>query len=401
MRILYLASLVDVPEMGQAGNGGIRHTVDVAEHLRERQHDVTVFCGGRASGTTTFQVNGVSYVRWYRGVVGSRYGYSDINNSTLLNRTIGWARRQVGPSLRKIDSVLDARAMVAYIKENPADVIYERTTSYSSAGARIARRSGIPFVAELNDLDQSKFVLDTADAIVIPEPKSLPERYRSKAIKNPWGVRMPAEEPDLTSELPKNVPGNNTRPKVVMVSSFLDWHGTHQLIDAAAILTTRGMKIDYILIGDGPQRNPSQESVNRLGLSQWFTFNGMMTQSEIASVLSTADIAVAPYADLLAQNPGRAEMATPLKILEYMASAVPTLVSAPGNLSGIVEHEKTGWTYEPNDAEGLAAAIARAIDDPQQATALGQAGKQKVLNEFTWGRHVDRLCLLFENLISG
>ena len=401
MRILYLASLVDVPEMGQAGNGGIRHTVDVAEHLRERQHDVTVFCGGRASGTTTFQVNGVSYVRWYRGVVGSRYGYSDINNSTLLNRTIGWTRRQVGPWLRKIDSVVDARAMVAYIKENPVAVIYERTTSYSSAGARIARRSGIPFVAELNDLDQSKFVLDTADAIVIPEPKSLPERYRSKAIKNPWGVRMPAEEPDLTSELPKNVPGNNTRPKVVLISSFLDWHGTHQLIDAAAILTTRGMKIDYILIGDGPQRNPSQESVNRLGLSQWFTFNGMMTQSEIASVLSTADIAVAPYTDLLAQNPGRAEMATPLKILEYMASAVPTLVSAPGNLSGIVEHEKTGWTYEPNDAEGLAAAIARAIDDPQQATALGQAGKQKVLNEFTWGRHVDRLCLLFENLISG
>ena len=68
----------------------------------------------------------------------------------------------------------------------------------------------------------------------------------------------------------------------------------------------------------------------------------------------------------------------------------------------IVEHERTGLLVDAGDAAGLAQAIERVLSDPSLAQRLGNAGRERVLERYSWDRVVERLhCAYRELLTSG
>lgn len=83
--------------------------------------------------------------------------------------------------------------------------------------------------------------------------------------------------------------------------------------------------------------------------------------------------------------------------LEAMACETPVVASAVGGIPGIVVPDETGLLVpvdpveggvEPRDPDRFARALADAVDtllaDPERARAMGRAGRQRVLDRFSW-----------------
>ena len=82
-----------------------------------------------------------------------------------------------------------------------------------------------------------------------------------------------------------------------------------------------------------------------------------------------------------------------MSILEAMAAGLPVVASAVGGIPEIVRDGETGLLVPPGDADALAAALGRLLDDDGLRRRLGAAGRERALDEFDVVRfgdaHVD------------
>src|SRR6185436_13211956 len=101
----------------------------------------------------------------------------------------------------------------------------------------------------------------------------------------------------------------------------------------------------------------------------------------------------------VAVNPSLYE-GMPNVVLEAMACGLPVVASAvPGNDS-LVRSGETGFLYEAGDGDAMCAALREIRDKPGLAYALGQRGRRRVEEDFSW-EHVARCYLaLFEQGID-
>jgi glycosyltransferase involved in cell wall biosynthesis len=113
-----------------------------------------------------------------------------------------------------------------------------------------------------------------------------------------------------------------------------------------------------------------------------------------------------PHADTIALYRGAAVMVLPsvwhepsgLPIYEAAACGLPIISTRSGGIPEIMEDGRTGILVARGDAEALAQAIGKVIDDPALARAMGEAGRQRMLERFTWEASSRRLADLIESV---
>jgi glycosyltransferase involved in cell wall biosynthesis len=81
--------------------------------------------------------------------------------------------------------------------------------------------------------------------------------------------------------------------------------------------------------------------------------------------------------------------------MEGMASGLPVVSSAISGIPELVESEQTGLLVPPRDATALADALYRLWKDRSLRARLGQAGREKVLQEFNLCANAVELTQLF------
>ena len=89
---------------------------------------------------------------------------------------------------------------------------------------------------------------------------------------------------------------------------------------------------------------------------------------------------------------------SPLPTYEAAACGLPIVSTRSGGIPELVEHGRTGILVTRGDAQELAQAIGQMIDDPALARAMGEAGRQQVLQRFTWEASARRLADLIESV---
>jgi glycosyltransferase involved in cell wall biosynthesis len=169
------------------------------------------------------------------------------------------------------------------------------------------------------------------------------------------------------------------RPRLVTVGRLAAPKDAVTLVRALSAL--RGRSFEAVFVGDGPDRPAVEEEVRRLGLESVVELLG--ERDDVPELLATADVFV-----LSSHSEG-----LPLSILEAMATGLPVVASNVGGVSEVVVEGDTGLLVPPGDAQSLAAAIERLLEDPVLRRRLGEAGRIRVAEHFdlaaVHGAHLD------------
>ena len=114
--------------------------------------------------------------------------------------------------------------------------------------------------------------------------------------------------------------------------------------------------------------------VQRYGLGARVRFTGRITTVELVRHYNRAEMLVCPS---LYEGFG-------LPAGEAMACGLPVAATTGGALPEVVEDGVTGILVPPGDAPALAEAIRTLMSDPDLRRRMGQAGRERVLEKFSW-----------------
>ena len=82
-------------------------------------------------------------------------------------------------------------------------------------------------------------------------------------------------------------------------------------------------------------------------------------------------------------------------LIEAMRHGKPVICSNIGGLSEIVEDGKTGLLFEPGNSKDLAEKINYLYAKPELCKEMGQAGRRKVLDEYSPRKYYEQLMTVY------
>ncbi|MDB9321323.1 glycosyltransferase [Nodularia spumigena CS-591/04] len=140
------------------------------------------------------------------------------------------------------------------------------------------------------------------------------------------------------------------------------------------------IKLNLLIVGEGPQQRSLVEMVEKLGLNSIVRFTGFVPHHKINEYLNTFDVYVA-VSRCDSESFGVA-------VLEASACGLPVVVSNVGGLPEVVIDGKTGIVVEKENVEATADAIMRFILDSSLREKMGQAGRAHVIDNYDWEKSV-------------
>jgi glycosyltransferase involved in cell wall biosynthesis len=210
---------------------------------------------------------------------------------------------------------------------------------------------------------------------------------RPKVI--PFGVDVAQFSP-----LPKS-PSN--RVLIGTARRFLPRYGLDVLIKAfGSLVAEEGFgvepsSLDLMLVGDGPQKPELLRLAKAMGVDARISFPGYIRHQELPSVMRQMDIFVVP---------SRSE-SFGVAALEASACGLPVVASKVGGLPEVVQHEVTGLLFASEDVQALAGALAKLAAAPDLRHKMGQAGRQWVVQQYSWGQSVDQMESLYRQFLTS
>jgi len=161
--------------------------------------------------------------------------------------------------------------------------------------------------------------------------------------------------------------------RIVAVASAADSpiKGVATLLRAFGKLATE-RDVHLIVVGKPGAGGPTQRLAGELALGDRVRFARGLSDTELAELTASAQIAVVPslYEGFS------------LPAVEHMASGTPLVVSRTGALPEVVGD--TAVLVTPGDAEELAAALRDLLDSPRRRAELGDAAWRRVQERFAW-----------------
>lgn len=138
------------------------------------------------------------------------------------------------------------------------------------------------------------------------------------------------------------------------------------------ILKRHNVTLD--IVGTGPRLEQYQKLSRKLGIEKYVLFGGFIPHDQIPEEYLKADLFVFP---------SRRE-SFGLVLAEAMAAGLPVVSTSVGAIPEVVDDGKTGMLVPPDDHEKFSQAVISLLDDHELMIKMGLAGKQKVLEQFTW-----------------
>lgn len=303
-------------------------------------------------------------------------------------------------------ALLEANTTVARLltEQGPFDLIYERHSLWAYAAAEYGLRTGTPMVLEVNAplIEEQSLYRELANRTGAEAASRRCHRAASLVACVSAGVAEYSLQQGAIQSRIQIVP-NGVRtdrflaatrglyPDTVFTLGFVGtlrpWHAVNDLIDAYAIVRSRGVNIRLLVVGDGPQRDILTQQAASLpeSVARGIEWVGAVSPELIPAYLARMDVAVAPYAS------AGACYFSPLKLFEYMAAGLPIVAANAGQLDEVLEEAVTALLYEPGDVRSLANAIQRVHDDPSLAARMGEAARTEARLHHGWDRRVESM----------
>ncbi len=167
------------------------------------------------------------------------------------------------------------------------------------------------------------------------------------------------------------------------VAALEERKGVVRMIEAMPDVIASSPHARYLIFGEGPQKAMLQQRAAELGLYGYVIFAG--TTNDLPSAYNAADMFV-----MLSD-----EEAGSIACLEAMASELPVVVSESDGFSDVVS-ECSGRRVNNRDRQAIAQACIDLAGHGALRQELGAAGRQVILDKFSWARIAQNLHAMFD-----
>jgi glycosyltransferase involved in cell wall biosynthesis len=160
------------------------------------------------------------------------------------------------------------------------------------------------------------------------------------------------------------------------------------LIWAADLLKVIRGDVHLLIIGDGPQRENLERFRDACLIEDRVHFLGQ--RHDVMRLM--------PHFALLWLASGYEGL--PNVVMEAMASGVPVVATDIPGTRDLVTHGENGFLVPVGDRANLGRFAHKILEDPQLRQQLGEAGRKRILAEFSVGQMVDRHVQLYRQLLA-
>lgn len=182
-------------------------------------------------------------------------------------------------------------------------------------------------------------------------------------------------------------------PHLVFVGEVAAWSGIEEVLEAVELLLPDVPDLRLTVVGpseDGYRRSLEPQIA---ALGSHVDWRGDTSRDQVAVALDSASIGLAAFRP----HPLRIH-ATPLKVMEYLASGLPIIALEGSEAGDIVTASGTGLTCVTT-GPAIASTIRRMLADPAGYTRMSAAGPQFAA-EHEWSKVLDREYVLLTRALQ-
>ena len=269
---------------------------------------------------------------------------------------------------------------------------------------RLCRERGILLLADLTEMHKFR-------ARLLLQPFWWDQRLYGKrfyprldgivAISRPWvraarchgvpALRVPAMG-EAEAQIPSARQSGETESFVLTYLGVLgprDLPGT--LMEGVRRAVVQGADLRLVCVGRTDCQASGRRAMRQVRsdpvLRERVTFTGWVSDEEVQEHLCRADALV-----LLRPDTRESRACFPTRLPEYLLTGRPVILSSAGDPSLYFQHRKNAWLVPPGDQpEELCKALVHLSSHRDEARAIGRAGQEVALNEFSYLKHGRRL----------
>jgi glycosyltransferase involved in cell wall biosynthesis len=198
-------------------------------------------------------------------------------------------------------------------------------------------------------------------------------------------VDLARVEVEAPPGLREELGGAADRP-LVLTPARLDAQKGHRVLFEAIPQVPDAL---FLLAGEGPEREALEALAAERGIADRVRFLGR--REDVPQLLAACDVFALPS---LYEG-------SSLAVLEAMAAGIPIVSSAIGGTDELIEDGRSGLLVAPGDAEGLAAALRRFIDDPALRESLAARARERVEAGLTREQMAARVSGVYRELLGA
>jgi teichuronic acid biosynthesis glycosyltransferase TuaC len=278
-----------------------------------------------------------------------------------------------------------ARALDSLQRDWRFDVLHAHCLAPAGhAAARwVRRRRGPAFVVSGHG----------PDMINVPENSSVGRRACVAAMavadlvvaNSTWAARrceeiagraLPVRVVYLGADVPPVAHGSNGAVRMVTVAHLVA-RKRHEVVLRALARLDPARRPEYLVIGDGPCREPLERLAAELGVTDRVRFLGQLPNPEAVAQAAACDVFVMPGV----------EEPFGVAFVEAMAAGLPAIGSrGEGGPEDIAAAGEGMILVQPDDPGALSAVLDRLTADRSELARLGAAARETVAANFTWER---------------
>lgn len=157
------------------------------------------------------------------------------------------------------------------------------------------------------------------------------------------------------------------RPRAVV--TYVGLLGQAQALTALVEAAYRLPDVDFVIVGEGPQRGALVARIDELGCGN-VHLTGYVEPEQLPRLFADSDVLFAQVVD----SPTLNQTARPSKLLEYMAAGRAVVYAGHGSAAALIEDVGCGVSVSPGDPDAIAAAIGHLLEDHSRLDELGRRG---------------------------
>lgn len=347
-----------------------------------------------------------------------------VSEGAGMGADVGWVQRLKSVLPKALYELLElAYSCVAYLRlaraarEFGPDVIYERYNLFLLAGLLLSKRTGLPFLLEVNaPLAQergqfgglglpwlarwSERVVWRGADYVLPVTRVLGDHVTACGVPQGNVVVIPNginQEHFAHAPSPSAAKGALGWPDALILgfTGFVrDWHGVDRVVRWLASPAAPA-RARLLVVGDGPVRTNLESLAAELGVAHRIRFTGVVSRERVPAYVAAFDIAL---------QPAVVAYASPLKLFEYLALGKAIIAPRQPNIEEILIDGRNAVLFNAVEDGAFESGLARLCNDEGMRKALSDEALATIDRlDLTWLGNARRVAELAETkrLSSG